>query len=80
MAAKKNSDETTQEQVPGAPTNADLGRDVGYIGTKVDPHDNSEYSLESGPDSPGAADTAVDVAESRLAALKNPDATANPNA
>jgi hypothetical protein len=29
---------------------------VGYLGTRVDPFDDSEHSLESGPDSPSAAD------------------------
>lgn len=33
----------------------DKAEDRGFIGTKADPRPNSDYSLESGPDSPSAA-------------------------
>lgn len=33
---------------------ADEASDQGFLGTKVDPIPNSEYSLQSGPDSPTA--------------------------
>lgn len=65
MAASK--DKQTADNVP---TEADLGLDEGYIGTKADPRPNSAYSLESGPDSPSAADSAVDVATARIDALE----------
>lgn len=47
-----------------------LGTDVGYIGTKVDPRPNSDYSLESGPDSPSAFEQAIDAANSRAEELR----------
>lgn len=45
----------------------------GYIGEKADPRDNSEYSLESGPDSPSALEQNVDAAK---AAAANAEASA----
>lgn len=35
---------------------ADDATEKGYIGGKVDPRPNSDHSLESGPDSPSAAE------------------------
>lgn len=34
----------------------DEAQEKGYFGTEVDPIPNKEYSLETGPDSPTAAD------------------------
>lgn len=36
---------------------ADKEHEQGFVGTKVDPRPNSDYSLESGPDSPSAVDS-----------------------
>lgn len=47
-----------------------LGTDKGYIGEKVDPRPNEDYSLESGPDSPSALDAAIDASEGRTEALR----------
>jgi hypothetical protein len=52
----RSSSSSDTPDVP-VPSEADLGLDVGYLGTKVDPRPNEEYSLESGPDSPSAAPT-----------------------
>lgn len=52
--------------------NAEL--EQGYVGDKVDPRPNSDYSLESGPDSPGAVEAAAgfhrDAAEELEAAAE----------
>lgn len=45
-------------------------QDAGYAGTKVDPRDNSEYSLESGPESPSALEASVDAAKARVDELE----------
>lgn len=58
MADDSKLDKKTAENVP---TEAGLGLDKGYLGTKVDPRPNEEYSLESGPDAPSLADTAADA-------------------
>jgi hypothetical protein len=65
--SEKARDNKTTSNVPDGSA---LGWDVGYIGTKVDPRPNEEHSLESGPDSPSAADVAVDVAAQRTEALE----------
>lgn len=41
-----------------------LGTGKGFIGTKVDPTPNEEYSLESGPDSPSASEAREAAASS----------------
>jgi hypothetical protein len=45
----------------------------GFRGLKVDPRDNSEYSLESGPDSPSALEQ---MADARDAAQADAEASA----
>lgn len=34
----------------------DAEQEQGFLGTKADPRPNSDYSLESGPDSPSAVE------------------------
>jgi len=38
----------------------------GFVGTKVDPIDNKEYSIQSGPDSPTIAEQYEALAEAEL--------------
>lgn len=49
---------------------ADAELEQGFSGTKVDPRPNEDYSLESGPDSPNAAEVALDTLDARKAALE----------
>lgn len=56
------------------PTSADLGQDVGFVGTKVDPLPNEAYSQETDPtQSPSALDSARITHERAGEALSNPD-------
>ncbi len=59
MAAAKKDDLGQAE----AQKIADTETEQGFRGQKVDPLPNSEYSLESGPDSPSAAEQAEALAE-----------------
>ena len=63
-ADAEKADSDIADQVQEA---VDVETEQGYRGTKVDPRPNSDYSLESGPDSPSAADARrveqVDVAD-----------------
>lgn len=59
MARKNDSkssdtDDASAQQVQAA---VDEATEKGYVGAVADPHPNEAYSLQSGPDSPGAADT-----------------------
>lgn len=50
-----------QPQLPGSPTDEDLGNDQGFLGDKTDPRPNEAYSQETDPlESPGAADVVND--------------------
>lgn len=55
MAERKKKDAGDAGEAEVQAT-ADAEVDQGFAGTKVDPRDNEEYSLESGPDSPSAAE------------------------
>lgn len=50
---------------------ADEATAQGFIGTKVDPRDNSEHSLESGPESPSALEQHAAALEQRAADLRS---------
>lgn len=50
----KPADKPAEDVVAGAPTDADLGTDKGYIGSTPDPRPNEDYTLATGPDSPTA--------------------------
>jgi hypothetical protein len=68
MTPRRSADEPqepAQGETTEGPTSADLGQDEGYIGQKVDPRPNEDYSLEGGPDSPSAAEVNADVAQQR---------------
>ena len=60
----EKADAKVADQVQEA---VDVETEQGYRGVKVDPRPNSDYSLESGPDSPSAVDARrveqVDVAD-----------------
>lgn len=61
MATDKKDADAGQAEVQ---KKVEQAEDRGYLGTKVDPRPNSDYSLESGPDSPGVLDAKrVDVAD-----------------
>lgn len=49
MAQAKKSEDLGQSEVQ---KNVDVAEDQGFLGRKVDPRPNSDYSLESGPDAP----------------------------
>jgi hypothetical protein len=81
MADRKKQDDQAAEQPrqdqPGdagqtsgdvkVPTEEDLGLDKGYIGEKVDPRANEEYSQETDPTvSPSAAEQQADAARRLL--------------
>lgn len=51
MPATKSKSKSSSDR-PAVENSAELGQDVGFIGTKVDPRPNEDWSLESGPDSP----------------------------
>lgn len=62
---EQRSDEAQQDVK--VPSEQDLGLDRGYIGQKVDPRPNEEYSQETDPlVSPSASDQAADAARARL--------------
>jgi hypothetical protein len=48
----------------------DQAEEQGFIGTKVDPRDNEEYSLQSGPDSPSAAEQNITALRARADAAE----------
>jgi hypothetical protein len=54
MADKKQSQ---QDAIQDA---VDQAEEQGFLGQKTDPRPNSAYSLESGPDSPSAAEATLD--------------------
>lgn len=56
--------------VENVPSGEDLGTEQGYLGQKVDPRPDSDYSLESGPDSPSAREQNATALEQRAEALK----------
>lgn len=68
MAAKKKAAAKAD-----GPSAEDLGTDVGFIGTKVDPRPNSDYSLESGPESPSALESRIERHDAEAAALADPN-------
>jgi len=49
---------------------ADTAEAQGFIGTKADPRPNSDYSLESGPDSPSPLEQYIDRADRRAERLR----------
>lgn len=51
MTGRKDKSDAGQAEAQKA---ADEAEAKGYIGESPDPHDNVEYSIQSGPDSPGA--------------------------
>lgn len=58
MASK--NDTPTADQLKGdVQEKADKEQAQGFVGTKVDPIDDAEYTLTTGPDSPRAVDDAV---------------------
>lgn len=52
----KKQDDFGQAEVQ---KNVDAEQEQGFRGNKVDPRPNSDYSLESGPDSPGPGDAVL---------------------
>lgn len=69
---EQRSDEAQQDVK--VPSEQDLGLDRGYIGQKVDPRPNEEYSQETDPtQSPSALDSARITHERAGEALSNPD-------
>lgn len=63
----KSKDDVGQAEVQ---SERDKAREQGFEGTSAKPIPNSEYTLQSGPDSPSAVDAAVAIAEQRLRELK----------
>ena len=57
----KNDENAPQDPKAQKAQEDALGTDKGFTGIKVDPRPNEEYSLESGPDSPSAADVRGDL-------------------
>ena len=49
MASQKKEADAGQAEVQ---KKVDKGEEQGFLGRKVDPRPNSDYSLESGPDAP----------------------------
>jgi hypothetical protein len=64
MATKKSDPQSVKGYTPPDDSEA-LAQ--GFRGDKVDPRDNSEYSLESGPESPSALEQNVDAAKAAAA-------------
>ena len=59
--AKKQDDDLGQSEVQEAVA---ADQEKGYHGVKVDPRPNSDYSLESGPNSPHPHETPrIDIAD-----------------
>ena len=58
MATKRNDDAKASDDAGKASVQeqVDAEQEQGFFGTKVDPRPNSDYSLESGPDSPSAVE------------------------
>lgn len=50
-SSTKQADDAGQAEVQ---SDRDAAREKGYEGSTPDPHPNEAYSLQSGPDSPGA--------------------------
>lgn len=65
--AKKHDDDLGQTEVQKT---VDAEQEQGYRGAKADPRPNSDYSLESGPDSPSALEQQADELEARAKALR----------
>lgn len=68
MAPRKTSGEqAVTKSEAEVQDRVDAETDQGFRGTAVDPIPNEEYSLESGPDSPTAADQRAALAEAAAA-------------
>lgn len=61
--SKKSPEDRVQKQF-------DEAHAQGFFGTKADPRPNSDYSLESGPESPTAAEQLADAAEALATDLR----------
>lgn len=51
---QKTAEKAAEKATTEAQKATDRAEEQGFLGTKVDPRPNSDYSLESGPDSPSA--------------------------
>lgn len=68
---QKTAEKAADQAKAEAQKAVDTAEEQGFIGTKVDPRPNSDYSLESGPDSPSAAEQRLDVARADIEAAEN---------
>lgn len=65
---------TDEKTAPDAQAPVDTSIvEQGYRGVKADPRPNSDYSLESGPDSPSAAEQRADALRAQADQLTAPN-------